>query len=172
MMIILLGKIWGSLLASCILGFLIGWGVHAVLSRFAIRKLENVYKESIDSNNKKNASLLEDIDNLKKFYAEQFKIFKIQYGASAESINIKDEHEPEIIDTEPKHIDDLTKILGINNTINKRLNNLGIYTYKQIANLNQLNINWVANRIGSTPERIYQERWVQQAHDMCDYKFH
>lgn len=171
-MSILFGKIWGALFVSTLVGFLIGWGIRACFARTSVRRLENLYKDSIDSANRKNAVLVEDIDNLKKFYTDQFKIFKSQHGLSPAGISIKDEYEPEIIDTEPEKPDDLTKILGINKKTQKRLNNLGIYTYQQIANLNQHNINWVANRIGSTPERIYQERWVQQAHDMRSYQLH
>lgn len=168
----LFGKIWFSLIISCAFGFIVAWLIRAYIARSVINHLEGVYKKSIDATNKKNASLLEDIKNLKKFYTEQLELFKFQKGLSPEGIKITDENEPEIMDKEPQKKDDLSQILGISKQIQESLNNLGIYTFKQIANLSPHNVNWVANRIGLKPEKIYQERWVQQAYDMRNYKLH
>lgn len=168
----LFGKIWVSLIVSCTFGFVVAWLIRAFIARNRITHLEIAYKESIDSANKKNASLLEDIKNLKKFYTEQIKLFNYQKSLSPEGVKITDESEPEIMDKEPQKKDDLSQILGITKKVQKRLNNLGIYTFKQIANLSPHNVNWVANRIGLAPEKIYQERWVQQAYDMRNYSLH
>lgn len=164
-------KIWVSLLVSCVIGFCTAWGIRAFISRVSNRRLEALYKESMDIENKKIATLNEDITNLKLFYQEQIDLMRAQQGLSPAGIDISTEQAPET-GSPQEAPDDLTKILGITSELQNRLNNLGIYSYKQLSQLTPRNINWVANRVGLPPEKIYKQRWVQQASDMFDHIVH
>ncbi len=63
----------------------------------------------------------------------------------------------------PEDSDDLKRIKGIGNAIESKLNNLGIYNFEQIAHFSDESIAWVAQKIGSFPDRIDRDRWVEQA---------
>ena len=58
--------------------------------------------------------------------------------------------------------DDLKPIKGIGPKREERLNNLGIYTYSQLASLNSNNIAWLRDRLKST-RKLPIEEWVTLA---------
>ena len=58
--------------------------------------------------------------------------------------------------------DDLKRISGIGPVIQKTLNGLGIYHFRQIASFTEDNITWVDAYI-DFPGRIKRENWVSQA---------
>lgn len=62
--------------------------------------------------------------------------------------------------------DDLTAITGIGGWIEKKLNALDIYTFKQIANFNKEDIELVTEAIEYFPGRIDRDEWVHQAIDL------
>ncbi|MDZ7743250.1 MAG: hypothetical protein U5Q03_16320 [Bacteroidota bacterium] len=62
--------------------------------------------------------------------------------------------------------DDLTAISGIGGWIEKKLNALEIYTFKQIANFNNEDIELVTKAIEYFPGRIERDEWVHQAKDL------
>ncbi len=59
--------------------------------------------------------------------------------------------------------DDLKEIYGIGPVLEARLNQLGIYHFRQMAQLTANDVAWVAARINSFPDRIVRDRWVEQA---------
>lgn len=59
--------------------------------------------------------------------------------------------------------DDLTLISGIGPFIEKKLNEIGIYTYEQISNWDMVTIEAVTKQIEFFPGRIQQDNWVGQA---------
>lgn len=59
--------------------------------------------------------------------------------------------------------DNLQVIKGIGKTVELKLNLIGIYTYKQIANFNQDDIELVNKLIEFFPGRILKDNWVKQA---------
>lgn len=61
--------------------------------------------------------------------------------------------------------DNLTKINGIGNKLEKILNKLGVYKYEQLANWTSDNIEWVENHL-YFPGRIKREKWIEQAKDI------
>lgn len=63
--------------------------------------------------------------------------------------------------------DDLLIIKGIGPFIETRLHNLGIYTFRQIANFNAQDIEKVNAAIEVFAGRIERERWVDQARDFA-----
>lgn len=58
--------------------------------------------------------------------------------------------------------DDLKKIKGIGKVNETKLNELGIYHYKQIAAWSQAEVNWVGSYL-SFAGRIEREDWIEQA---------
>jgi predicted flap endonuclease-1-like 5' DNA nuclease len=68
-----------------------------------------------------------------------------------------------IMDPETK--DDLKRIKGVGPVIEKTLNKLGIWNFKQIAELTPDNVQWVEDHI-SFPGRVVREGWIEQAHKL------
>lgn len=58
--------------------------------------------------------------------------------------------------------DDLTRIKGIGPKLSKRLNEIGIYHFKQIAEWSEAEADWVDDYIASKG-RVAREAWVSQA---------
>jgi predicted flap endonuclease-1-like 5' DNA nuclease len=64
--------------------------------------------------------------------------------------------------------DDLTAIRGLGPTIERRLNRLGIYHYRQLAQMTADNAHWIAVKIHVVPGRILRDRWAEQAQLMLE----
>ncbi len=62
--------------------------------------------------------------------------------------------------------DDLQKIKGVGGFIEDKLNNLGIYTFKQISELDDNLVNVVTAAIAFFPGRIQRDKWVSQATEL------
>jgi predicted flap endonuclease-1-like 5' DNA nuclease len=56
--------------------------------------------------------------------------------------------------------DDLQKIFGIGPVMERTLNRLGIYRYKQIANWRDRDVARVAAQIDTFPDRIKRDNWI------------
>jgi predicted flap endonuclease-1-like 5' DNA nuclease len=67
--------------------------------------------------------------------------------------------------------DDLTTIRGLGPIIEQRLNDLGIYRYRQLAQMTQENAYWIAMRIHVVPGRILRDRWAEQAREQHSTKY-
>ncbi len=59
--------------------------------------------------------------------------------------------------------DDLKLVVGIGPVFEKRLKEVGIKTFRQLAELTEDEIEKLAEKIGPFPERIQRENWVEQA---------
>ncbi|MEE9141518.1 MAG: hypothetical protein V3U59_02300 [Gammaproteobacteria bacterium] len=59
--------------------------------------------------------------------------------------------------------DDLKKIYGIGPVLERKLNGLGITTFRQLAVLDDDEIERVAESIDSFPDRIYRDGWIDAA---------
>ncbi len=75
---------------------------------------------------------------------------------------VSDSWKPQGFMSAPADTDELKRIKGIGNVIEKTLNGLGIYTFQQISDFSDENIQWVENHL-SFPGRIHREGWVSQA---------
>jgi len=67
--------------------------------------------------------------------------------------------------------DDLKKIWGVGPALEKTMNTLGIYYYRQVAKLSESDIEWVSNNINAFPDRIKRDRWTEQATDLHREKY-
>jgi len=99
----------------------------------------------------------------------------IQRGARQESA-VKPERVPEVAAVLPEmdpvlgliyrevppDADDLTRIRGIAAVLEKRLHDLGVHTYRQIASWNEAHVRAFSARL-AFKDRIVRERWVEQA---------
>ncbi len=63
----------------------------------------------------------------------------------------------------PNEKDDLTQINGIGPEISDKLNQLGIYSYKQIANLDKNDLATINDALEYFPGRAERDNWVGQA---------
>lgn len=63
----------------------------------------------------------------------------------------------------PDEKNDLTKIKGIGEFIESKLNELGIYTFRQIANFDDAVVSNVTHAIEFFPGRIQRDEWIPQA---------
>lgn len=66
--------------------------------------------------------------------------------------------------------DNLKAIKGIGKTIEKKLNGLGIYTYKQISNLTSKDIKTINELLKFFPGRIERDDWIGQAFNKTNQK--
>ncbi len=70
----------------------------------------------------------------------------------------------------PDRWDDLTLLRGVAETLQERLHEAGIFTFKQIALWSDAQSRQVALRI-SAKDRVQRDRWVQQALDLHYLKY-
>ncbi len=67
-----------------------------------------------------------------------------------------------IFKSRPATADDLTALKGISRVLEKRLNEIGIYTFSQIAAWDEYRIKEFSAQL-SFKDRIQREHWVEQA---------
>lgn len=78
---------------------------------------------------------------------------------------------PSNLKEQPPHaVDNLEMIAGISPTIHKKLNELGIYQFEQLAGFSEMDLTWVANKLGLSKTRIHRAGWVRQAQDLYNTK--
>jgi predicted flap endonuclease-1-like 5' DNA nuclease len=65
----------------------------------------------------------------------------------------------------PPDTDDLTRIKGIASVLEKRLHDLGVYTWRQIASWEERHIREFSSRL-AFKDRIVREKWVEQARSL------
>jgi predicted flap endonuclease-1-like 5' DNA nuclease len=64
--------------------------------------------------------------------------------------------------------DNLKAIKGVGPAIEKTLNEMGIFSYRQIAEMSEYDIDRIAKRLKGFRSRIYREDWIGQARDLHD----
>lgn len=89
------------------------------------------------------------------------------------------ENEPEInlnqdnpviaqkIEMEEVDKDDLTLIDGVGPFLEKQLNDLGIYTFAQLASVEERRVPELTRAIGHIPGRIERDKWIEQAQQLA-----
>jgi NADH-quinone oxidoreductase subunit E len=71
----------------------------------------------------------------------------------------------------PDEVDDIKEIRGIGPVLERVLNRLGIYLFRQIAEFTPEDIEWVSANLPEFPRRIIQERWIDQARELHAKKY-
>lgn len=83
--------------------------------------------------------------------------------------NISEEITEKVVDTEKEEVyekDELTKIDGIGPFIEKKLNEIGIVSFRQIAKFDDAEIEKITKAIEFFPGRIKRDDWVGQAKEL------
>ena len=67
--------------------------------------------------------------------------------------------------------DDLSKIHGVGPAFAKTLNKMGLYSFDQIARWTPEDIDKVAKKLYTAPERIKRDRWIAEAKKLHEQKY-
>ena len=62
--------------------------------------------------------------------------------------------------------DPLQKIWGIGPVLERMLNDLGVFHFRQIARFSEADVAWVAENLQAFSDRIVRDNWVGQARDL------
>ncbi len=81
---------------------------------------------------------------------------------------IDDAFSGRLSETHDETRDDLKQIKGVGPAIEKTLNELGIFSFQQIAEMSEYDIDRVAQRLKGFRSRIYREDWIGQARELRD----
>ncbi len=122
------------------------------LLRFSIRQMESQLLEKHEAFQK----LQEELDECKSHrrYERKEPVF---------SDFISDQILPGVSQGDVDEKDDLKEIGGIGPAIEKKLNSLGINSFKQISELTEVSSQQISDAIKFFPGRIERDRWVEQA---------
>jgi predicted flap endonuclease-1-like 5' DNA nuclease len=71
----------------------------------------------------------------------------------------------------PEEVDDIKEIRGIGPVLERVLNRLGIYLFRQIAEFTPEDVDWVASNLPEFSRRIIWEGWVEQARELQARKY-
>lgn len=66
----------------------------------------------------------------------------------------------------PKRIDDLKRIRGVGPRLETMLNEMGVYTFEQIASFNDANLAWVDANLTAFRGRPFRDDWIEQAREL------
>lgn len=71
-----------------------------------------------------------------------------------------------LYDTAPAEPDDLKKIRGVGQKLEALLNELGVYTFEQIAGFDDANLAWIDANLETFKGRPFRDDWIAQARDL------
>ena len=92
-------------------------------------------------------------------------------GRDASSLSIETvDEDSETEDSDSNMRDSLRNIKGVGPSIERTLNEMGIFRFQQIADMSEYDIDRVANRLKGFRSKIYREDWIGQARDLRDNK--
>ena len=114
-------------------------------------------------------SLNDEVKQLKKKIAKLEKGSRTDDTDTAETITKASKAKPPVTAKVSKangQQDELTRIKGIGPVLEKKLNNLDIFHFSQIANWNEEEIEKISEHL-SFKGRIQREEWVKQAKDLA-----
>lgn len=69
-----------------------------------------------------------------------------------------------------RQADDFQKIVGIGPFVEEKLNDIGIYNYKQLANMTEHDMETITTLIEFFPDRILRDDWRGQAQELISKK--
>lgn len=128
------------------------------------------YKSELDANRKSSAKSQRDLT------ACQEEVFKLRSEIASAAVERKTQTVPKAATkSAPKKKasgpDDLTKIKGIGPVIQRQLKKMGITTFEQIAAFKAADIRRVGEELGTFPDRIKRDKWVQSARKLHKEKY-
>jgi NADH-quinone oxidoreductase subunit E len=63
----------------------------------------------------------------------------------------------------PENPDDLKALRGVGASLEKQLNELGVWTFEQIARMSDADLAWIDAHLTTVPGRCFRDDWVGQA---------
>ncbi|MCF6240390.1 MAG: hypothetical protein L3J74_03475, partial [Bacteroidales bacterium] len=153
------------LLIAAILGFLIAWFWRKYNYDKLNNKINELEKELKKQKDKTDEKYRDLQDCLKKNEELENKVPETDEEIALKRIKekAKDINFERIGTAQEEEKDDLKIISGIGPFIEKKLNVLGIYTYRQIANFTEEDREKVNEAIEFFPGRIMRDDWIGQA---------
>ena len=147
---LLLLEIWFYLLIAFLLGMFVQWF-------FCCRNKHDEEVQNNESNDEVNSTVT-------PVAAQSFDVEMNSDPTVA--LEPTDDWKPFAFAQAPENRDELKRIKGIGAVIEKTLNDLGIYTFEQIAKWTPDNVSWVENYL-AFPGRIGREDWISQANTLA-----
>jgi len=83
-------------------------------------------------------------------------------GFEGEDVHV-DERLGVVYKSAPATVDDLTEIKGVGAVISRKLNEFGVYRFRQIATWNDDHVEAFAKELDTFKNRIDRDKWIQQA---------
>lgn len=151
----------------------------------ATRNRLEAVESTISRLENENQNLKEEVRGLKEQTNEPGLIFATPaptLQAEAEPDKAEEEPIPDLTFVADKNIfgekiavdhpeqDDLTLINGVGPFLEKKLNEIGVYSYEQISNWDQARVEQVTTQIGFFKGRIEKDDWVGQAYKLHQLK--
>lgn len=157
----LLCEIWVCLLIAFLLGALVGWLLKCLCCKKKLERLEH-------DNEAKLAKASVDMSTASASTSSAVEA-SVNTAMSAPDVEVSAPSTAPVglLSAEPTDKDDLKRVSGIGPVFERVLNGLGVYKFEQIANFDEENIQWVAEHIDTFPDRIYTDRWVEQAAELA-----
>lgn len=126
------------------------------------------YREQADKSDKRSETLRMKLDDVEKSFGDIAKqhdeALKIaQQQEAAKATNGKEPAE--------QVVDDLTEIVGIGKIFQQTLNDLGIFSYRQIASFGAADVARVNMQLKEFKGRMEQDDWIGQAKDLHFKKY-
>ncbi len=122
------------------------------------------FRDRADESEQLSDTLRLKLDEVQKNFAE----IEIQQQSAIN--DFKYDSVPQVSGDEPPppddQVDDLKKIVGIGKVFEKTLHDLGIYSYKQIADFNVGDVARVNSELDEFRGRMEQDDWIGQAKDL------
>ncbi len=167
----LLTEIVVYLVIAALIGFAFGWLVKgASLDKYFEKctKLMGKAKEALKAYY---LTLTTTKKVLKEEKLESKETAKIEVPTPIDTVKESDEkNKPTLLREAPKDGGDkLSTIKGIGPVLEKKLNELGIYSFEQIASWDTEQEVWIGTQI-TFPKKVLKEEWVKQAKELFKNK--
>ncbi|MDH3531969.1 MAG: hypothetical protein OEO82_03510 [Gammaproteobacteria bacterium] len=128
------------------------------------------YREQADQSEQRSETLRMKLDDVEKSFAtmasQHDQALKVATQAEATPKTNGEEHA-----SAAPEVDDLTEIVGIGKVFAQTLHDLGIYSYRQIANFGPADIARVNVELKEFKGRMEQDDWIGQARELYYKKY-
>lgn len=92
-------------------------------------------------------------------------------GGGAAAPDVRPEVRPGWLLGHPQgHADNLKKIRGVGRVLERTMNDLGVFHFRQIAGWTSSDVEWIASHIDIYPDRIERDGWIDQARELDEQK--
>ncbi len=159
------------LVAAGFIGFIVGWFVRGELMVERIETSKEPKKEESKTQEPSHKIKEEKVEAADD-EASSLELSALKEDKTEASIAPKEEEQttnehseskPMLLSKAPaKGKDQLSLIKGIGPVLEKKLNELGVYTFEQIASWSKEQEAWISSQI-AFPKRVTREAWVKQA---------